>query len=55
MTVAMLGGRCSFSRSTAGLFCWEMDNASSYSSWDIGSRLVCVPDADAVEELSVAA
>ena len=46
MTVAILGGSC-LSGSTAGLFHWNVDNASSYSYWRIGSRLVCVPDEDA--------
>ena len=54
MTVAALGGSCG-SGSKAGLFFWYVDNASSLSYWNIGSRLVCVPDEDAIEELPDAA
>lgn len=54
MTVACLGGCCA-DGSGAGLFGWSVVNASSDSFWYIGSRLVCVPNADAVEELEVAA
>ena len=50
MTVAILGSCCN-NGSTAGLFRWFVAYASSYSDWRIGSRLVCVPDEDAVEEL----
>lgn len=49
MTVAFLGGGCGYA-SVAGLFDWYVDIASSSSDWVIGSRLVCVPDADAEEE-----
>lgn len=51
MTVATLGGGCSIG-SDAGLFGWNVFNASSNSGWNVGSRLVCVPDADAVEEVA---
>lgn len=54
MTVALLGGCCN-NGSWAGLFDWYVYNASSNSGWGIGSRLVCVPDEDAVEELPLAA
>lgn len=54
MTTAFLGGFCLYG-SQAGLFLWGVSNASSGSAWHIGSRLVCVPDATAVEELDVAA
>ena len=54
MTVAILGGGC-VDESAAGLFDWAVANASSDSHWDVGSRLVCVPDEDAVEELPLAA
>lgn len=50
MTVALLGGSCS-DGSRAGLFFWYVYDASSFSGWAVGSRLVCVPDEDAVEEL----
>lgn len=49
ITVAWLGGGCN-TGSEAGLFYWHVYLTSSYSLWSIGSRLVCVPDADAVEE-----
>lgn len=54
MTVAGLGGSC-LDGSMAGLFFWAVNSASSGSDWNVGSRLVCVPDATAVEELDVAA
>lgn len=54
MTVAVLGSYCD-GGSRAGLFCWYVANASSDSYWSVGSRLVCVPDEDAVEELPLAA
>lgn len=50
MTVAKLGGYCGL-RSMAGLFYWNVVDASLSSSWNTGSRLVCVPDEDAIEEL----
>lgn len=50
MTVALLGGYCA-DGSGAGLFYWHVRNASSNSYWHFGSRLVCVPDEDAIEEL----
>lgn len=51
MLVAGLGGYCD-DGSRAGLFCWNVNNSSSFSAWRIGSRLACVPDADAAEELA---
>lgn len=54
MTVAGLGG-CCYTGFKAGLFGWSVHVASSSSYWAVGSRLVCVPDATAVEELDVVA
>lgn len=50
MTVACLGSNCA-DGSNAGLFYWYVHTASSYSYWDVGSRLVCVPAEDAPDEL----
>lgn len=50
MIVVSLGGCCYYG-SAAGLFLWAVNDASSNSLWDVGSRLVCVPDEDAIEEL----
>lgn len=54
MTVAVLGGGCG-NGSRAGLFFWHVADASSDSGWNVGSRLVCVPDVDAEVELDMAA
>ena len=54
LTVAALGGYCN-GGSSAGLFYWDVNCGSSTSAWNIGSRLVCVPDKDAIEELPDAA
>lgn len=40
--VARLGGYCD-SGSSAGAFCWSLDDAASYRIWSIGGRLVYVP------------
>lgn len=40
--VATLGGFCS-NGSFAGAFYWNLDNAASARSWDVGGRLVYVP------------
>lgn len=40
--VAQLGGFCD-SGSSAGAFCWHLNNAASYRYWSFGGRLVYVP------------
>lgn len=51
MTVAQLGGCCD-NGLWAGLFDWNVCNGSSFSYWHVGSRLACVPDETAEEELA---
>lgn len=40
--VAKLGGSCS-NGSDAGAFYWDLDDAASHRSWNVGGRLVYVP------------
>ena len=51
MTVAALGGSCDGGL-IAGLFYWYVRLGSSSSVWPIGSRLACVPEENAEEELA---
>lgn len=50
MTMARMGGGCYYG-SLVGLFSWYVRDVAIGYHWVIGSRLVCVPDKDAVEEL----
>lgn len=40
--VAILGG-CCYSGSSAGAFCWSLNDATSIRNWNVGGRLVYVP------------